>query len=261
MPRITRLSPLAALFLFACEPAGVTGPVDVSKLPPLSGQEIALMTAGEAAAQRGNFAQAERNYLDAVAKSQGRVEAHVALANFYLSSKEREKAKEVLERASALQPQHPKVAYMLGKIYLTEGKVDQAIATFNKSLELYPTDLDLLTAAGIAYDMKPQHATAQGLYQRAMSMNPKSDLTMLRTNLAMSYILTGKSAVAVDMLKADAAKPNASDVTRQNLALAYDMLGKAKEADTVLKPGELSAAERAANVKRIQEYVAAKRGL
>lgn len=251
---------MMVLALTACEPAGVKGPVDVSTLPPLSGQEMALITAGDAAADRGNNGQAEQNYVDAVARSKGRVEAHLALANFYAKTGELAKAQAILERANGLQPQHPRVAYLLGKMYLTENRIEDGLRVFDTALATYPADLDLLVAAGIANDMIPKHATAQALYQRAQAMNAKSDLTVLRTNLAMSYILTGKSSMAVDLLKADAAKPDASAVTRHNLALAYGVLGRDGEARKVLK-NELSEAERKANVQRIKDYVAQRKGL
>lgn len=245
----------AALMLMACEPAAPEGPVDVRTLPPLSGQEMALLTAADAAAQKGDNAQAERNYLDAVAKSKGRVEAHLALANFYAKTGEVEKAQAVLERAHRLQPQQPRVAYLLGKMYLTENRIREALDVFDGALAKHPADLDLLTAAGIANDMISKHAAAQSLYLRGQSLNPNADLTVLRTNLAMSYILSGQPRIAVDLLKADAAKPDASAVTRHNLALAYGVLGRDAEARTLLK-GELSEAERKANVQRIKDYIA-----
>ncbi len=259
MKRILLLT-LSAVMLAACEPKAPESAVDVSKLPPLSGQEIALITAGDVAAQRNNMAQAEQNYLDAVAKGKGRVEAHMALAKLYAKTNELVKAQAILERAHRLQPQHPRVAYLLGKMYLTQNRVPKALEVFNGALAQHPADLDLLVAAGIANDMIPQHATAQALYQRGQSLNPKADLTVLRTNLALSYILTGKAKMAVELLKADAAKPDASQVTRHNLALAYDVLGKKAEAKALLK-GELTDAERTANVARIEAYVTQQKGL
>ncbi len=245
----------------ACDPfGGVRGPVDVTKLPPLSGQEIALITSAEAAASKGDAAQAERNYMEAVAKSQGRIEAHLGLANFYAKTNELQKAQDILERANALQPEQPRVAYLLGKMYLTENRISEALKIFNTSIAKYPADLELLTATAIAHDMIPEHAKAQALYLRAQALNPKEDLSVLRTNLAMSYILTGKSQQAVDLLKADAAKPNASPVTRHNLALAYGVLGRDKDAVALLKD-ELSEAERKANVQRIKDYIAQRKGI
>lgn len=236
------------------------GAVDVTSLPPLSGQEIALITSGDVAAQQGNNAQAERNYVDAVARSKGRVEAHLALAGFYAKTGELAKAQAILERANRLQPQHPRVAYLLAKMYLTENRIEGAVKVLDPALEAHPSDLELLTAEGIAHDMIPKHVQAQSFYLRAQTLNPKADLTTVRTNLAMSYILTGKWEMAVDLLKDDVARPGASVVTRHNLALAYGALGRDDEARDVLK-GELSEAERVANVARIKEYVASQRGM
>lgn len=236
------------------------GAVDVTTLPPLSGQEIALITSGDVAARQGNNAQAERNYADAVARSKGRVEAHLALAAFYAHTGEPAKAKAVLERANRLQPEHPRVAYMLAKIYLTENRLEDAVKVLDPALAAHPSDLELLTAEGIAHDMIPKHVQAQSYYLRAQRLNPKADLTTVRTNLAMSYLLTGKAEMTVELLTDDAARPDASAVTRHNLALAYGVLGRDDEAREVLR-GELSEAERVANVARIKEYVASRRGM
>ena len=244
---------LAALGLAACAPS-TPQPVDAASLPPLSGKEQALLTTGGVAASQGQFAQAERSYQEAVALSEGHVDAHLALADLYLRGQQPEKARAVLERAAAYQPANPLVNYKLGKIDLQADNPAGALARFERGLTAAPNNADLLTGKGIAHDMLRQHERAQEAYGRALQQNV-TDPAMLRTNLAMSYLLGNQPDRAAALLKDDAAAPQASPVTRHNLALAYGMLGRHAEAKAVLG-GELSEEERQASLRQLAQYIA-----
>lgn len=244
-----------ALFLLtACELTGPR-PVDVSTLPPMSGRELALMTTAQVHAQKGEYAMAEKNYLDAVAQSQGHVEAHLALADLYIAHRQPDKARAVLTRAQQFQPDHVAVNYLLGKLYLQNNQPREAVAAFDRALTTQPGSLDVLSARGIAHDMLRQHAAAQRDYQNAMRANPSGDLSMVRTNLAMSYLLDNKPANAAEILKEEVQADGTSPVTRHNLALAYGMLGRHTEAKALVE-GDMSEEERQASLKRLAQYIA-----
>lgn len=245
---------LTALALVACG-STPNQPVDLSKLPPLSSQESALLTTGQVAASQGNIAQAEKNYLSAVGLSEGHVEAHLALADLYMRTNQHSKAREVLEKAAEFQPNHVGVDYMLGKIYLQENRAQDALTVFNRGLSTQPNSFDLLLGKGIANDMLRQHTAAQVAYQNAINTNPTGDIALARTNLAMSLLLDNKPARAAEILKADAAKPDASPVTRHNLALAYGMLGKHAEAKALVG-NDMTEEERQVSLKRLAQYIA-----
>lgn len=254
-----RAFPLFALLVITACAAAQHGPVDVSTLPPLSAQEQALLTTADVAANNHQNAQAEQNYMQAVALSKGHVEAHLALADFYLKNNQPAKAREVLVRAVQFQPQHVGVNYTLGKLYVQDGNATEALAAFNRGLEAQPNSLDLLSGAGIAHDMLRQHPAAQRAYNQAMAANPTSDLSMVKTNLAMSYLLDNQPQKAVDLLKTEMGKPGTSPVTRHNLALAYGMLGRHTEAKKILA-GDLTEPERQASLKRLAQYIAGRDG-
>lgn len=246
---------LAALALTACGGFESTPKaVDPATLPPMSSQEQALLTTGDVAARQGNYVQAEKSYTEAVALSKGHVTAHLALADMYVKSNQTRKARAILERAAQYQPNHPDVNYKLGKIYLQEDKAEEALAAFNRGLSTQPLNLDLLIGKGIAHDMLRQHTAAQVAYQRAINTNP-GQAALVRTNLAMSYLLDNKPDKAAELLKKDAREKNASAVTRHNLALAYGMLGRHTEARALVK-GELSEEERQSSLKRLAQYIA-----
>ncbi len=245
---------LMSLSLMACD-MGTTKVVDPSKLPPLSAQERALLIAADAAANGGDMVSAERNYKSAMAQSKGHVEAHLALANVYMHQNQLDKAKEVLVLATEFQPNHVAANHLLGKIAIGENKPAEALNYFTAGLKTNPGHLDLSNGAGIANDTMHKHAAAQVVYLRALQLHPDEDLSMVKTNLAMSYLLDGKAQKAVDLLKKEVKKPGISPVMKHNLALAYGVLGRHTQAKTLLN-GEISEEERLQSIKRINDYVA-----
>lgn len=245
---------LALFTLCGCEPSGPQ-PVDLAKLPPLSGKEQALLTTAEGAASQGNMAQAEKNYLQAIGLSEGHVEAHLALAELYIQQNQPAKAREVLNKAVQFQPGHVAVNYMLGKLYLQDGDASAALTAFQRGIKTQPGSLDLLSGAGIASDMLRKHGKAQRYYEDAIAKNPSADLALVRTNLGMSYLLDNKPDKAAEVLEVDGTQEGASAVTRHNLALAYGMLGRNSEAKALVA-GEMSEDERQASLKRLAQYIA-----
>ena len=244
-----------SISLAACGLTSTPRAVDVSKLGPMSGREQALMATAQAAEGRGEFASAERNYREAAGLSQGHVEAHLALAELYKKQNETSKARAVLEEAARFQPNHVAVQYALGKIYLSEQRGQDALNAFDRGLVTQPQSLDLLSGKGIALDMLRRHSAAQTIYLRALGLNPAADVSAVRSNLAMSYLLDNQPEKAAELLKEDVAAPVASPVTRHNLALAYGMLGRHTEARELVA-GEMTEEEREAALKKLAQYIA-----
>ena len=248
---------IPVLFLTACDivASDAPHPVDPALLGPPSGKEQALMVAADGARRNGDTASAERDYLEAVGVNSGHVEAHLALADLYQSEHQLEKAQPILLRAHGYQPHQPRVDYLLGKIAIMQNRPDQALAFFNEGITAEPDNIDLLNGAGTAYDMLRQNDAAQRTYQRAIAMHPTEDLSMVRNNLAMSYLLSNQPKKAAALLKTEMKKPGASAVTRHNLALAYGILGKNTEAKALVSK-DMTEEERQLVIKRLRAYLA-----
>lgn len=250
---------LLALALSSCalpdfETSPTSEAVDASSLAPLSSREQSLIYGADGAYQQGNIAAAERDYLAAVGLSTGHVEAHMALARLYEKQNKAQSARAILERALTFQPKHALANYMAGKIALDENRNDEARAYFTRGLQTQPENIDLAVGQAVADDMLGNHEKAQATYTRIMRMNPKGNVSGLRTNLAMSYLLSGAPQKAVDALKAEAKKPDVSPVTKHNLALAYGLLGKTAEATKLLE-GDIDEETRLLTVARLREYI------
>lgn len=256
MRRLLLLLPLLALT--ACGDgtfSSARGPVDPATLPPMSGKEQALLAAASGAERTGETANAIRDYQGAIAQSQGHVDAHLNLAKLYLGQKQPASAQPVLERALVLQPNHPEANYLLGKIHLANNRPKEAAAAFDAGLKSAAASFDLLNGAGIAHDMLREHARAQAYYLRAISLHPEQELAMVKTNLGMSYLLSSEPKKAVEQLKDEAKKTNASPVTRHNLALAYGMLGRNGDAKPLVAK-EMSEDDRKMSLERLRKYIA-----
>jgi Flp pilus assembly protein TadD len=195
--------------------------------------------------------------MSAIAVNSGHVEGHAGLAQVYLRLNQQDRAREVLERGLSLQPNNPGLNYLYGKLELNAGNNEAALAAFNKGLATAPNDLDLNTGAGIANDMLGNHRVAQSIYTRAINVNKGRPLSAIRSNLAMSYLLSGEPKRALPLLTAEAKNPKASIVTRHNLALAYGMLGQPANAREALQ-GQSDEETRVATLARLKEYLAAK---
>jgi|GEM_PF-1333053 len=256
MRRLLLLLPVLAIT--ACgdfSSSGATGPFDAANLPPLSGKEQALLVAANGALRTGDPASAIRDYQGAIAQSQGHVDAHLGLAKLYLSQKQPANAQAVLEKALLLQPNHAEANYLIGKIYLGSDQPQLAADAFTRGLTSAPASFDLLNGNGIAHDILRLHARAQTYYLRAISLHPELDLGMIRTNLGMSYLLANAPKKAVEQLKDEAKKTDASPVTRHNLALAYGMLGRNGEAKGLVHK-EMTEDDRTMALERLKKYIA-----
>lgn len=248
---------LGACALPALDAASTDGPVDVASLAPLTSREQSLIYGAQGAMQQGNYAAAERDYLTAVRLSAGHIEAHLGLARLYDKQALPEKESAILTRALTLQPNHPLANYLLGKRLLAENRNEEARERFTNGLRIQPNNVDLIVGNAVAEDMLGNHEKAQAIYTRLMRENAKSDLSGVRTNLALSYLLSGNAQKAVDTLKTEARKPQASVVTRHNLALAYGVLGRTAEAKKLLE-GEIDEETRLLAVARLKEYIKAR---
>ncbi len=249
---------VAVLLLSACDLGPeVPKAVNVGTLAPMTGREKSLLLAAESAVRQGNIEAAEKDYLSAVSASSGHVEAHVALAQLYTRIKQPAKSREILERALELQPNNAGANYLMGKHAVAAGDYAGAQAAFARGLLSAPEDLDMNNGLGIANDMQGQHRAAQAIYTAAIAKHKGRNLSAIRTNLAMSYLLSGEAKRALPLLKEEAKKPNVSSVIRHDLALAYGLLGDKANARAALK-GESDEPTRVATLARLKEYLADK---
>ncbi len=85
---------------------------------------------------RGNQpAQAERVFVEAVARHPGSARAYIALGTFYIASHEYDKAEDSLNQAFDLAPQNPMALYSLVSLYLASGQAAGVETLFQRSID------------------------------------------------------------------------------------------------------------------------------
>lgn len=131
------------------------------------------------------------------------------------------------------------------------------IMAFKARLDKDPTDLEALIALANANMMISRFDAAQGLYQRALAVNPQN--LEIRTNLAIAYKYGGKPDQAFAELQKNLAADPKDANTLYNLGFLYlyDKQDKAKAVETWttwlrLSPEAPAAAEVKQRVAQIQ---------
>lgn len=116
-----------------------------------------------------------------------------------------------------------------GKTAIAEADAETALESYTQALEQSPGHPDLLNGKAIALDMLGRHAEAQPLYRQALNSQPTEN-DYLRSNLALSYLMSGEYDTAISELESIENIRDAAPVLRQNLALAYGLKGNTKKA-------------------------------
>jgi putative PEP-CTERM system TPR-repeat lipoprotein len=108
-------------------------------------------------------------------------------------------AEAMLSRAVQAAPQLKIARRVLVLTYLRIGQVDKALAALPPDLATNDSDPALLAVAGQAYMVKGEAERAEQLFSRASRLAPKD--AGMRTSLAVSQLMTGKTELAMDALQ------------------------------------------------------------
>jgi len=155
-----------------------------------------------------------------------------------------------LDRAVAIGGPDTRRLVEKGRVALKVGDVPAAALAYRRTLELDHDNIDALSGLGVADDLQHRHTDAQARYQDALRLAPGD--WGVRSNLAISYLMSGHPADAVQALAAAASDPAAPRRARHNLAMALVAAGDRTGAIAVLQK-DVPAAEAAALV---DEFVA-----
>jgi tetratricopeptide (TPR) repeat protein len=116
----------------------------------------------------------------------------------------------------------------LGRIYVREGRLDEALTALEKALLINPDAFEARTNLGIVYSKKGLIEEAIGEYQKALKINP--DYGPAHTNLGNIYGSTGRPDEAMaEFQKAIASNPDNAEA-HYNLGIIYRSKGMFSEA-------------------------------
>ncbi len=140
---------------------------------------------------------------------------------------------EALEKGVTLARQHPDAPFipnLLGAIYTDLGQAEEAIASFQRALDISPENPVTHNNLGIALKRQARYEAALASFERALKLNP--DYVEAHNNLGSALINLGRQEAAVSHLRrALELRPDYAEA-HYNLGCAIKDLGQFKKAIT-----------------------------
>jgi cytochrome c-type biogenesis protein CcmH/NrfG len=99
-----------------------------------------------------------------------------------------QKAK-TLEDEVTNNPENTEAWIQLGHVYFDTAKYDQAIAAYEKSLELNPSNADVLADLGIMYRRSEQPHKAIEKFNKAVAIDPKHETARFNKGIVLMHDL------------------------------------------------------------------------
>lgn len=160
---------------------------------------------------------------------------HWRLANVFLDYGRLQEARDEALRVTELQPDNPRGYQLLGTVYQTMGKVEDALASYEASLKLAPTAAAYSNIGGKFFDEK-DFQRAETYYRRAVEIDPK--LPVYHRNLGDVLLELGRKAEARGTYAAGVALADSVLAVNPNdastLALQALCLAKLNEGESAL---------------------------
>lgn len=120
----------------------------------------------------------------------------------------------------------------LGKAYNKLDQFPEAIAAYQKSLELVPNAPQTWVNLGVVHRLAGDYEKALSAYQQALKLNP--NLATAHSSIGSLYMLDDQPKLAIEAFKKALSLDETLAVTHGNLAIAYAMVGQFSLADTSL---------------------------
>lgn len=198
----------------------------------------------------GDLAAAERMYSKLA--EDGSKQATIELASFYTRNNRPDSAVNILDKAYMANPGDTDLMRAYANSLISAGRAQSALELLDKSIASGTTNGYVYNSRGVALDTLGQYKQAQQSYQKAMSLSP-SDEADFKTNLSMSYILSGEYHTAIETLEPMMKTKGSTPQSRQNLALAYGLIG---DMETAMRIGskDISLKEMKENIRFYQHF-------
>jgi tetratricopeptide (TPR) repeat protein len=111
--------------------------------------------------------------------------AHCIEGKVWMAQHDYGRAESAFRKATELDPNMAAAYNALVTVYVAANKLPQAIAELESMLQKSPNNPSLLTMAAVAYDKLENYEKARDTYEKLLSLNPDSALTL--NNLAYLY--------------------------------------------------------------------------
>jgi predicted O-linked N-acetylglucosamine transferase (SPINDLY family) len=144
----------------------------------------AMHLLGVSVLECGRFDEARQVFERAVALDQRSAEAHCNLGFALYNLKRLDEARACLEKSVALKPNYPTAQKNLGDVLLRLGLAEQAIAAFDRALEQKPDDADAYCNRAVAEMQLRRFEAAVMSAERALALQPRHFEALVDKGLA-----------------------------------------------------------------------------
>ena len=185
---------------------------------------------------------ARRAFDKALEIDPGSIEANLYRVYMMLSRGEKESARHGIEQLLRTSGNDWNVHAVAGITLRLDGMYDDALAQFNRSLQLNPANAPAIyNHRARVYQYQNQLELAEEELQKGLTLEPKHSL--LRTSLAYQHMRKGELDKAIALLEAVIHEDDSMRIAFPTLAMCYVQVGKREKAASLIEDDSLSAAE------------------
>jgi Flp pilus assembly protein TadD len=161
--------------------------------PASSARAVTLVAEAEQAARAGQFAEAEKQYEEALRFDDKDVDLLARLAAMQIEQNRWDAARATLERALAQNPSDASSLYHLGRVYYQENRLDDALSVLSRAAHMDSTKPQIFDFLGITLGRMGLRDPAETALRRAVQLAPGSGSA--HHNLAVIYCLQEPPAI------------------------------------------------------------------
>jgi protein O-GlcNAc transferase len=149
-------------------------------------------------------------------------EALNLLGHLYMSQQRGNEALACFQKATTINPFLAEGFYNLGVVYMNQGRLNDALKNYQQSLKLFPDNAIVLNNVGVAYEKMAKIDQAKKFFKKSIKINSQN--AMAFTNLGAIYIYIDPQKAKGYFEKAVAADPKMENAI-YNLGVCLRILG------------------------------------
>jgi eukaryotic-like serine/threonine-protein kinase len=185
---------------------------------------------------------ARRAFDKALEIDSGSIEANLYRVYMMLSRGEKESARHGIEQLLRTSGNDWNVHSIAGITLRLDGMYEDALAQFNRSLQLNPSNAPAIyNHRARVYQYQNQLELAEEELQKGLTLEPKHSL--LRTSLAYQHMRKGELQTAISLLETVIREDDSMRIAFPTLAMCYVQVGQREKAASLIEEDSLSAAE------------------
>lgn len=248
-----RFAQAAIIASFCLLAAGCNTAQLLNETPTTTGPENRLIQLASDVEARGDHDTAMALYAQAAESPGNNIEAKLRLGNAQLKARSYAAASETFGKVLAADPNNPEALLGLGTAQLKRGDSEASARTLGVACPLVNT-ASACNRLGTALILAGRLDEALAAFDRANSLAP-DDLD-IKVNIALVQALSGRADEAVVAMQAVASAPLAQARHRANLVMVLGLAGRFDEARAVNVP-DMSAAQKRDLIERARRARAA----